>query len=293
MKEQISIIACIDAAALIEIVYMALECLALEEIRAQIGDDILLILRECPTVGMIVNRRKVRTLELHASPAAERHAGEIEVDLVQQQTILHLKVGIAADQCALELEHHHRNGTLCRLDGVLVGVDARGKCRERAQADAVAALQYVGIAVAETVADDRCDADLAAECRAHPEHIVVAPLDINGRMLHEEVEDAVRAIAAVVEIADDVDAFHREPLNQRAERLDIVWPAPDLHDGLNQLAVVRKLCLIVLGTRAQQLHNDRLIAFRDVVAHLARGEFPAHELCQFKEIREVLLIPER
>ena len=68
---------------------------------------------------------------------------------------------------------------------------------------------------------------------------MVAPLDINGRMLHEEVEDAVRAIAAVVEIADDVDAFHREPLNQRAERLDIVCPTADLHDGLNQLAVVR------------------------------------------------------
>ena len=168
MKEQISIVACIDAAALIEIVYMALECLALKEIRAQIGDDILLILRECPTVGMIVNRREIRAVELHAPPAAERHAGEIEVDLVQQQPILHLKVGIAADQCALELEHHHRNGTLCRLDGVLVGVDARGKCCERAQADAVAALQYVGIAVAETVADDRSDADLAAECRAHP-----------------------------------------------------------------------------------------------------------------------------
>ena len=112
-------------------------------------------------------------------------------------------------------------------------------------------------------------------------------------MLHEKVEDAVRAVAAVVEIADDVDAFHREPLDQRTERLDIVWPAADLHDGLNQLAVVRELCLIVLGTRAQQLYNDRLIAFRDVVAHLARGEFPAHELCQFKEIREVLLIPER
>ena len=112
MKEQISIIACIDAAALIEIVYMALECLALEEIRAQVGDDILLILRECPTVGRIVNRRKVRALELHAPPAAERHAGEIEVDLVQQQPILHLKVGIAADQCPLELEHHHRDRPL-------------------------------------------------------------------------------------------------------------------------------------------------------------------------------------
>ena len=253
----------------------------------------LLLLRELIAVRPIINCGEIGTLKLHAATIAERNIGGAVIDLVKKQAVLHLKVRITLNERSLEFEHHHRNGTLRRLDGVLVGVDARGKCRERAQADAVAALQYVGIAVAEAVADNRRDADLAAECRAHPEHIVVAPLDINGRMLHEKVEDAVRAVAAVVEIADDVDALHREPLDQRTERLNIVWPAADLHNGLNQLAVVRKLCLIVLGTRAQQLHNDRLIAFRDVVAHLARGEFPAHELCQFKEIREILLIPER
>ena len=103
---------------------------------------------------------------------------------------------------------------------------------------------------------------------------MIPPLDVDGRVLHEKLENTVGTVAAVKEIADDMDALDREAFDEDAERLDKVCSAPDLHDGLDQLFIVVELCLVQFGARTQQLHNDGFVAFRDIAAHLARRKFP-------------------
>ena len=168
MEEQFAVIARIHAAALIEIVHMALKHFALEKVRAQILDDVPFLLGQLVAVRTVVNGREICALELNAPPVSKRDIGRAKVNLIEEQTILHAEIRIAADERTFELEHHHRYGALRRLDRVFVRIDARGKCRERTQADAVAAFEDVGIAVAERVADHARDANLAAERRAHP-----------------------------------------------------------------------------------------------------------------------------
>ena len=121
---------------------------------------------------------------------------------------------------------------------------------------------------------------------------MVAPLDVNRRMLHEEVDDSVRTVAAIKEVADDMNALDCEPLDEYAERVNEVRTAADLHDGLDQLFIVVELRLIQFGARTQQLHDDGFVAFWNVAAHLACREFPAHEFGQFEQICNVLLIPD-
>ena len=111
-------------------------------------------------------------------------------------------------------------------------------------------------------------------------------------MLHEEVENAVRTIAAIEEVADDMDSLDREPLDEYAERINEVRAAADLHDGLDQLLIVVELRLIQLRACTQQLHDDGFVAFWNVASHLACREFPAHEFGQFEQICNVLLIPD-
>ena len=70
-------------------------------------------------------------------------------------------------------------------------------------------------------------------------------------MLHEEVEDTVGTITAIKKIANDVDALHSEPFDEHAERLNKVCSAADLHNRLDELFIVIKLCLVQLRTCAQ------------------------------------------
>ena len=75
MKKQIAVVAHIHTAALVEIVHMALECLALKEIGAQIVDDVPLLLRQFVAVCAVVNRREVGAIELHAPSVVQCNAG--------------------------------------------------------------------------------------------------------------------------------------------------------------------------------------------------------------------------
>ena len=97
---------------------------------------------------------------------------------------------------------------------------------------------------------------------------MVAPLNIDGGVLHEEIQNAVRAVTAVKEVTDDVDALDGKPLDEDTERLDIIRTSADLNDGFDELLIVKELRLILLGTRVHQLDDNGLIAFRNVAVYL-------------------------
>ena len=142
--------------------------------------------------------------------------------MVQKVAALQIKIRVAGNDLRLQLEHHNGHGLVhprgggqvaCRCALVGVGQPARnigirvsmlGKALQAAQADAVAALQRVQIVVGQRCFQHSHNAERAARCRAHPDHVVVAPLDIDIVVAHEQVQDDVRAGAAVEQVADDM-----------------------------------------------------------------------------------------
>ena len=103
------------------------------------------------------------------------------------------------------------------------------------------------------------DADRAGHARrlagrsAHPEHIVVAPLDIEGMVIHQAVHDFIRLRTAVKDVADDVEMINNEPLNQLCHGDDEVFGAADFEDGLDDRLVV---CFFIEHLR---LFGDQLL----------------------------------
>ena len=296
MEQQVAVAAGVEIALLVEVVDVAAQDGALREVGAQVLDDLLLLIGQHVDVRLragLVDCREVGALELIAPAVAEPRIRGAEVDLVEQPAALHLEVGVARDELALELEHHDGDGALRGLQGGLVGVDMRGERRQRPQADAVAALEHVGILIAQGVAHDGRDAGLAAERRAHPEHIVVAPLDVDGGMLHEQVEDGVGPVAAVEEVADDVEPVDGQPLDQHGERLDEVSAAVNLHDGIEELLEIDELRLVGLGMRVHELDDDRGVSVGDEAADLRGRVLVAHELGELEQPPEILAVPRR
>ena len=296
VKQQIAVATGVEIALLVEVVDVAAQDGALREVGAQVLNDLLLLIGQLVDVRLragLVDCREVGALELVAPAVTEPRVRGAEVNLVEQPAALHLEVGVARDELALELEHHDGDGALRGLQGGLVGVDMRGERRQWPQADAVAALEHVGILIAQGVAHDGRDAGLAAERRAHPEHIVVAPLDVDGGMLHEQVEDGVGPVAAVEEVADDVKPVDSHPLDQHGERLDEVGAAVDLHDGIEELLEVDELRLVGLGVRVHELNDDRGVPVGDETADLRGRILVAHELGELEQPPEILAVPRR
>ena len=139
---------------------------------------------------------------------------------------------MAADKLAFQLEHHHGYGLFRSLDRIGVRITAGSKGRQRAQADAVATLQHVRIVIAQAIAHHGGNAGFIPQGRAHPQYIVIAPLDIHRRMLHQEIQNRIRAVATVKKVPHNMQPVHRQPLNQHRKRLDKIRAAVNLHDGI-------------------------------------------------------------
>ena len=85
---------------------------------------------------------------------------------------------MALDNLALELKEQHVYGLDQRGDGLTGGVGGIGKGDKLTQRDAVVVLQDLVVVVAQVVAQHRGDAGGLTGCSAHPQQVVVAPLDV-------------------------------------------------------------------------------------------------------------------
>ena len=70
------------------------------------------------------------------------------IDLVEQQAVGHIELGVALDNLALELKEQHVDGLDQRGDGLTGGVGGIGKGNKLAQRDAVVVLEDLVIVVA-------------------------------------------------------------------------------------------------------------------------------------------------
>ncbi len=138
------------------------------------------------------------------------------------------------------------------------------------QVDAVAVLQHGVVVVGQAGLEDGADADGAACSGTHPDHVVVAPLDIHAVVPHQQFQNDVRAGAAVEQVAHDVQLVHGQPLDQLAQTDDeLVGPAV-LDDAAHDLPVIQVL-VVVLKVGVEQLIQDIAAAGGQALPHMLPG----------------------
>ena len=112
----------------------------------------------------------------------------LPVNLVENQSVFHLEFGIFSDDLVFELELDYRDCLVNSLP-VHVAVIFHAERHERSEVDSVSFLENVKIVVSRAETHNVRDALLASCSRAHPDNIVVSPLNIDGMVVQKCVED--------------------------------------------------------------------------------------------------------
>ena len=181
---------------------------------------------------------------------------------MQQQAVVHLELRTAANNLAFQFKLDNRHSFLhlrnqtnrflversVRTSGLgqeqfarVVGIRFHRKGCKGKEVDAVAILQCRQIPVAQTHADDIRDAPHVAGSRAHPQDVVVAPLDVEVMVIAYRIHDDMRAGTPVVNVADDMQQVDRQPLNQIADGDDELIRPPGRDNRIDNLIDVCRL----------------------------------------------------
>ena len=226
------------------------------------------------------------------------------VDLVQQQPVGHAELRAADHLLAFQLEKNdgdglvHPGGEELVLFGVLVGVgageldlelvgiavlvDLVGEDGQGPQGDAIARLDDIQIVVADGVAQNRGDQSSGAGGRAHPQNIVIAPLDVYIIAGHEAVHYDVRPGAPVENVAHNVQLVHNQRLNDLADGPDHIGGLTDLDDGVDDVFVLVPAGAALLN-EVNQLIQNLLIVRVHIGADLGSGVLGGHEPAQVNQ----------
>ena len=88
----------------------------------------------------------------------------------------------------------------------VVSISGCGKLLELRTIDAIR-VKNIKIAIARTIANNVRDAATVAKSRAHPHHIMVAPLDIKVVHVGDLIHDQFRGRTSVIDIANQMDVI--------------------------------------------------------------------------------------
>jgi len=151
-------------------------------------------------------------------------------------------------------------------------VNAVGKGGQGQQVDAVAIFQGVQVGVAQGNPDHAGHAGRVACRGAHPQDIVIPPLEIQGMVLHEVFHDQLGPRPPVEHVADDVEMVGDQPFDDAGNFNDeMVGPAV-FHQAADDLVVVILLVEPVLVFLEQFLHDVGEILGQGL-AYLGAGVF--------------------
>ena len=237
---------------------MALELFRLAEGLGQLVDDAQLLGGQLVGVGGI-DGGQVAVVQM-VGHVTDGDGLVFVVDLIHQQAVIHAVLGTAHDQLTLQLEEDHGDGLVHSggqqlvLLGILVGIGAVdgdlpalgvgvlvnlvGKDRQGAQGDAVAGLDGFDVVIVDGVGQHDGHHGTGTGGGAHPEDVVVAPLDIAAGGSHQGVHDDVRTGTTVEDIADDVHVLHGQALDGGGQGLDDGVGLLDGNDGGDQVVIV-------------------------------------------------------
>ena len=193
-----------------------------------------------------------------------------------------------------ELRFIQRIGQVADGHGVALKINIqlfREKC-ERTQADAVAILERSHGIVVQAIAHSAGNADVASRSGSHPENIMVAPLKIKRMVGSEQIKNTVGGVAAVKDIADNVQAVYRQPLDQRRERNHkIIRAKPNYR--VQDTAVIAHLVIVLVLLGMEQLVYDISVLLGHRLAHLGARVFTGQHARDFQHPLQCNAVPFR
>ena len=176
--------------------------------------------------------------------------------MVEQQAVVHLELGTAADDLAFQLELDNRyrlihlrdqadrlfieRGVGCirlRHEQVarIIAVHIHCERGQRKEVDAVAVFQRRQITETQAHTDHIGNTSQVTGSRSHPQHIVVAPLDIEMVVIAKGIHDDMGTRATIVDIAYHVQCIDRQTLYQVTHGDNEILCPPCGYDRLNNL----------------------------------------------------------
>ena len=136
---------------------------------------------------------------------------------------------------------------------VLVGLHCES-C-EWNKVDAISILECSHIAISQCYPDDIANTSIVSGGSAHPQHIVIAPLNVPAVVAAESVHNDVGSGTTVVDITENMQLVDNQSLNDIAYSNNKVVGAACSDNGLDDGTDVIRLILVV-GTLMEQLLND-------------------------------------
>ena len=120
---------------------------------------------------------------------------------------------------------------------------------------------------------------------------MVAPLDVDGVMIHEDVHDAVRPGPTVEDIAHHMQAVHGQVLDEGGQGLEEAVRAADVDKGVHDGLMVVVLIVILVGLGVEQLVQDGGVLLGHGPAHLVPGILGGEHPRQVHQLRQAAEVP--
>ena len=309
MVEQVAVFNVVNAALGVEELHMLLQLLALAKRLHQFVQHQPLIVVEGG--GVFGVHRGERSVPQRILLVPDPDGLLLPVDAAEVIAALHLEIRVAVNDLALHLEHQDgdslvhdrapvehslRVGAAGRIgvghpDGqVIVAVELLSHPLQMAQVDAIAVLQHGMVVVGQRGLEDRADADGAAGGGAHPDHIMVAPLDIDVMVAHEQVQDDIRAGAAVKQVAHNVQLIHGQPLDELTQADNETVRAAIFNNTAHDLAII-EVFIVVLKMGVEQLVQNITAAGGQAGTHMLPGVLGRNQTAEINEAEQRLGIP--
>lgn len=94
--------------------------------------------------------------------------------------------------------------------------------------------------------------------RAHPEDVMVAPLNVQGVVMHEFVDNFIGMGAAIVNIPDNVQMVDGKALNESRQGKDKLVSADRFQYGINNLGVISITVFVFIRAVQDEFDQDKL-----------------------------------
>ena len=250
-------------------------------------DDFLLFLGKAIGVFRVYGR-EVRVVQFIFLSFIDQDA-LLEIDASQQIAVVHVEFRMAAGHGCLQLELddadglvHLRNQAACtfvvRLVPLfdfgketlarIVGIGVHGKGCQGEEIDAVAVFQRDEVGVTQGRAQYVGNAAFVAGGSAHPENVMVAPLDVKVVIVAERIHDEMGTGTTVVDVADEMQRVDDQALDEVAQGDDELVRAVRLDDGADDDVEILVFVRFVGGFVEKflddvgELRRQRLLHFR-------------------------------
>ena len=173
-----------------------------------------------------------------------------DLELYDRDHLVHLGREIRRDRVIFVCFKYIRSEVLARI----VLVYKLCQRRERTQVETVSYFEHVEVVIADIYPYHSRYAWSVSACSAHPQYIVVAPLNVYAPVLHQVVHDDMGLRASVEDVSDDVKPVDGKVADGLSHIVYELSCSAVLDDGIDDLIIVSVSVCDIVGK--QKLVHD-------------------------------------